>query len=78
LARDRRTDSMAGILFIDLDKFKEINATQGNDVGDFILTVTAERLKVLIRESDLLGRHDGDEVVVWLDLISKKEEGGNK
>ncbi|MCE0557051.1 diguanylate cyclase [Motilimonas sp. E26] len=78
LARDRRTDSMAGMLFIDLDKFKEINDTHGHDVGDFILTVTAERLKGLIRESDLLGRLGGDEFVVWLDLISKKEEVGNK
>nr|WP_251080812.1 diguanylate cyclase [Motilimonas cestriensis] len=78
LARDRRTDSMAGMLFIDLNKFKDINDTHGHDAGDFILTATAERLRGLIRESDLVGRLGGDEFVVWLDLISKKEEVENK
>ena len=78
LARDLRSDSKAGMLFIDLDKFKQINDTFGHDAGDVVLLATAERLKGLIRESDLVGRLGGDEFVVWLDLITDPAEVAKK
>lgn len=57
------------LLFIDLNKFKEINDTHGHDAGDAILCVVAERMKECFRSSDILGRLGGDEFVICLDLL---------
>ena len=52
------------VLFIDLDNFKNLNDTQGHNVGDLLLIETASRLKSCIRDSDTIGRIGGDEFVV--------------
>lgn len=57
------------LLFIDLDKFKELNDTQGHDTGDAVLKETAERLKNSIRYIDAVYRLGGDEFVVVLNEI---------
>ncbi|WP_370280989.1 EAL domain-containing protein [Pontibacterium sp.] len=49
------------ILFIDLDRFKDINDTLGHQVGDELLKAVAKRLKDTVKESDLLARLGGDE-----------------
>ncbi|WP_136486582.1 diguanylate cyclase [Vibrio sp. H11] len=65
----QRTQVKLAVLFIDLDKFKEINDSKGHDVGDEVLTRIATRLEANIRESDFSGRLGGDEFVVCLNLI---------
>jgi len=54
------------ILFIDLDKFKDINDTYGHQIGDQVLMLVANRLKVFVRGEDMVSRWGGDEFVCIL------------
>ncbi len=65
-----RSGLKLALLFIDLDKFKQVNDSKGHDAGDFVLTTVATRLKASIRGSDIVARLGGDEFVVCLDLLS--------
>jgi len=70
----RRYRSKVGILFLDLDGFKEINDTHGHHVGDAVLTEVARRLSKSVRESDSIARLGGDEFVVLLDKVGGRED----
>ncbi len=52
------------VLYIDLDGFKHVNDTYGHDIGDMVLTATAQRLGTVIRDDDSVFRIGGDEFVV--------------
>lgn len=58
------------LLFIDLDRFKQINDTMGHLAGDRFLIETATRLRSCIRSNDTLARLGGDEFVILLDTIN--------
>jgi len=66
LIRHRRYSVPFSLLFIDLNKFKQINDTYGHDCGDKVLTYVAEQLQELIRENDQCFRYAGDEFVITL------------
>ncbi|KGK14985.1 sensor domain-containing diguanylate cyclase [Vibrio navarrensis] len=68
-AKANRTGLKMALLFIDLNKFKEINDTFGHYAGDEILRQVACRMEVCFRNTDILGRIGGDEFVVCLDLL---------
>jgi len=70
----RRYNSKVGVLFIDLDRFKEINDTHGHHVGDAVLTEVAQRLSRSVREADSIARLGGDEFVVLLDNVGGRED----
>lgn len=62
------------LLFLDIDNFKDLNETQGHDVGDKFLQEVARRLHGCLRESSTLARVGGDEFVVLLTSINEEEE----
>jgi diguanylate cyclase (GGDEF)-like protein/PAS domain S-box-containing protein len=64
LEEARRTECTVGVLFLDLDRFKDINDTMGHDSGDRLLRIVGERLGKAIRTSDVVARMGGDEFVV--------------
>ena len=73
LAQARRSGKSLAILFIDLDRFKNINDTLGHDAGDRVLKEIADRLRGCLRESDTVGRLGGDEFVVLIEELPQPE-----
>jgi diguanylate cyclase (GGDEF)-like protein len=64
LANARRDGSLAALMLIDLDRFKEVNDTMGHEQGDRLLVDVAARLRQLLRGDDILARLGGDEFAV--------------
>lgn len=64
------------VLFIDLDRFKIINDTLGHSVGDKLLIKIANRIKSVLRQSDILARMGGDEFIVVLESCKSKKSAG--
>jgi len=74
IAQDCRNQLKTALLFIDLDKFKEINDTLGHDAGDQLLKASALRFKQCVRKIDTVGRLGGDEFVVILPGLEQVED----
>jgi diguanylate cyclase (GGDEF)-like protein len=66
LASARRRKDKVAILFLDLDRFKDINDSLGHSVADLLLQEVAERLKTWAREQDTVARVGGDEFLIVL------------
>ena len=71
LLHARREGEMLSVMFLDLDRFKDVNDTLGHDVGDKLLCEMAKRLKTNIRKGDTVARLGGDEFVLLLPRIKQ-------
>lgn len=69
MARAENSGNQAALLFIDLNDFKAVNDTYGHEAGDMLLRAVADRLKDVVRVTDLVARLGGDEFIVWLNLL---------
>lgn len=69
MAESARHGEHGAVLFIDLDRFKEVNESLGHSVGDRLLNATARRLTELLREGDIAARVNSDEFIVVVGRI---------
>jgi diguanylate cyclase (GGDEF)-like protein len=67
-SRHRLAGTSLAILFVDIDKFKDINDTYGHNIGDASLAIVARRLRQSIGDQDFLARYGGDEFAILIDL----------
>ena len=74
MAHSRRSSKQLAVLFMDLDRFKNINDSMGHDSGDRLLCQVAERLVSCTREGDSVARLGGDEFVVLLPGLNSPQQ----
>ncbi|PFH28995.1 MULTISPECIES: diguanylate cyclase domain-containing protein [Burkholderia] len=70
------TGQRVAILYLDCDRFKEINDCLGHDAGDAVLVGVAARLRTQVRETDLVARLGGDEFAVMLAAVREADSVG--
>ncbi|BCG47201.1 Two-component transcriptional response regulator, LuxR family [Citrifermentans bremense] len=76
LAQARRNRKSLAVLFMDLDRFKQVNDNFGHQAGDDLLKAVAQRLKRCVRESDTVARISGDEFNVLMPDLTQTDDVG--
>jgi len=69
IKKAHRSGTVLGLLFIDLDYFKEVNDTLGHETGDALLIAVSQRISSCVRESDTVARLGGDEFTVIMPTL---------
>ncbi len=74
MEQTKRLKGSLAIMFLDLDRFKQVNDTMGHDIGDELLNKFGERVKGCLREKDTIARLGGDEFVILLPNLGDDQE----
>ncbi len=74
--RSRGAADRAALLFVDLDKFKEVNDTLGHDIGDQLLKAVSGELRNEVGERDVVARLGGDEFAIWIEGLPASHAAG--
>jgi diguanylate cyclase len=76
LSGAQKRGNSVGLLFIDIDRFKDINDSLGHAIGDELLVEVASRLRASVREPDIVARAGGDEfLVLFREVVSREQLG---
>ena len=70
----KSNNSKVAVLFLDLDKFKQVNDSMGHDTGDLLLCSVGQRLSDVCRETDTVSRLGGDEFLIVLESIAMYDD----
>ena len=76
ISRAERRRGLGAVLFVDLDRFKDVNDSLGHAAGDALLVQSAHRLRNQLRPRDMLARLGGDEFVIVLEDLARPEDAG--
>ncbi|WP_187274084.1 bifunctional diguanylate cyclase/phosphodiesterase [Paenibacillus sp. N3.4] len=74
LLHAQRSEQLAAVMFLDMDRFKDVNDTLGHAFGDQLIRSAGERLLSCLRESDTVYRQGGDEFTILLESFTKPED----
>lgn len=74
VAQAQRVRKKLAVVFLDLDRFKEVNDTLGHNVGDRLLCAVGSRLTEFVRKTDTVARIGGDEFLLLLAEIDRAED----
>ncbi len=74
IAHAHRNKSTMAVLYLDLDRFKQVNDSLGHDAGDMLLNMVAARLTATVRQEDTVARLGGDEFVIALWKLSQVDD----
>ncbi|RTK99992.1 MAG: EAL domain-containing protein [Neisseriaceae bacterium] len=74
ILQSKRSGEKLAVAFMDLDRFKNINDSLGHHIGDKLLHAVAERLKQCVRSSDTISRQGGDEFILLLTGLHRRED----
>jgi diguanylate cyclase (GGDEF)-like protein len=74
LAKAIRNGTQVGLLFLDLDRFKQINDSLGHDTGDKLLQIVSKRLHGCLRATDMIARLGGDEFAIIIENVTQPEQ----
>lgn len=74
IVKSKRNRRIVPVMFLDLDKFKDVNDTLGHAVGDQVLKLAAERLGKMVRPGDTIARLGGDEFIILLEGMTRIED----
>jgi diguanylate cyclase (GGDEF)-like protein len=76
LTHAQRHHHKVAVLFLDVDRFRQINDSLGHSVGDRMLKTVASRIKASVREEDTVARFGGDEFTILIHIVGKIEDAG--
>ncbi|MEO2055346.1 MAG: EAL domain-containing protein [Nitrospira sp.] len=74
MKHSKRKNKILALMFIDLDRFKNVNDTFGHSLGDYLLKEAGNRFQACVKEDDSVARSGGDEFLILLPNINDKED----